>query len=103
MCEISQDAFHDADPVCQHQRQPMTVTGFAVFESEAAECAAQPGGWRRGAERGCNIWPLVGMENLDICRLQRRTLPTVARVFAVVTIFHRVGWVVFWIGVHTPS
>src|SRR3712207_3150968 len=102
LLEITQDAFHYAHPVGQHQGQPMAVAGFAIAKGGAADHAAQSRGRRRCPEYRGDVWSLVGMQDLDRDRLLRRTLPAVARMFAIVAILHRVGRVVFRIGVHAP-
>jgi len=42
--EIAKETFYHTHPVCQHQGQPVTLAGFAVLESQAAECSARPEG-----------------------------------------------------------
>src|SRR5215204_6141190 len=59
MLEIAQNTFHYAHPVGQHQGQPMAVARFAVFESDAADHAAQARGRRGCPEHGGDVWPLV--------------------------------------------
>src|ERR671911_1840770 len=80
----------------------MAIAGFAISKSDTADHAAQSRGRRRCPEYRGDVWSLDGMQDLNSDRLLRRTLPAVARVFAIVAIFHRVGRVVFWIGVHAP-
>src|SRR3712207_873641 len=80
----------------------MAVAGFAIAKSDAADRAARSRGWRRCPEYGGEVWSLVGMQDLDRGRLLPRTLPAVARVCAIGAILHRVGRVVFRIGVHAP-
>src|ERR687894_1110310 len=80
----------------------MAIAGFAIPKSDAADHAAQSRGRRRCPEYRGDVWSLVGMQNFNSDRLLRWTLPTVARVFTIVAILHRVGRVVSWIGVHAP-
>src|ERR671911_2047423 len=80
----------------------MTIAGFAISKGDAADHAAQARRRRRCPEYRGDVWSLDGMQDLNSDRLLRRTLPAVARVFAIVAILHRVGRVVFWIGVHAP-
>src|ERR687894_3296857 len=81
----------------------MAIAGFAIPKSDAADHAAQSRGRRRCPEYRGDVWSLVGMQNFNSDRLLRWTLPTVARVFTIVAILHRVGRVVLWIGIHAPA
>src|SRR5918997_4109345 len=81
----------------------MAIARFAIPKCEATDRAAQSRGRRRCSEYGGDVWSLDGMQDLGSDRLLRRPLPAVARVFAIVAMLHRVGRVVFWIGVHAPA
>ena len=61
MLEVAKDASHHAQTVCQHQGQPVTIAGFAVLESEAAERAARSRRRRRCPEHGGEVRSLVGV------------------------------------------
>src|ERR671920_915899 len=80
----------------------MAVAGFAVLESQAAECSTRSRRGGRCTEHGGEVSWLVGVQDLDGLRLLQGSLPGVACVFAVVALLHRVGGVVLGICVNTP-
>jgi hypothetical protein len=79
--EIAQDTLYYAYPVGQHQGQPMTIAGFAISKSDAAEHAAQGQRRRRCPEYRGDVWSLVGMQDLNSDGLLQRTLPAIASLF----------------------
>src|SRR5215211_3924045 len=80
----------------------MAVAGFAVLESQAAECSTRSRRGGRCTEHGGEVSSLVGVQDLDGLRLLQWSLPRAACVLAVVSMLHRVGGVVLWICVNSP-
>lgn len=71
----------------------MGVAVFAVYESRTADYAEYRG----------KIGALMRVQHLDAVRLLGRALPSIARVLALVTLFDRIGRIIFRIGVDAPA